>query len=328
MQTDSFHVADIPNGVSRRQILVIGATGTIGAYLYKHLDRSKFSVYGTFSQNAVANLMQFDLANQRLKSLPLKLQKGDWALLCAGMTNIDACKRHPTLSNSINATGTIRLIDDLLALGINILFFSSDYVFSGKKGNYSEDDAPDPITTYGTQKLEVETFIRESGGPVTVLRLSRILTTDPCDNSMLAEWVRSIASRRTIRCAADQFFSPTFVEDVVRGVHIVIMEQLHGLFHFCLPGRLNRSALLRQFLSVAQVQYDAIEEVNSSSFHFADNRSRDTSLNSAKFKQTTGFVFTPLAAGFALFEQARAFLQQSRLIGLSGEAYNSPQTTA
>src|SRR5262245_56467309 len=73
---------------------------------------------------------------------------------CAAMSKTLDCERHPELARTNNLEVTRVLAE--LATDIPLLFFSTDLVFDGTKGNYNERDAPNPLTVYAETKLAAE----------------------------------------------------------------------------------------------------------------------------------------------------------------------------
>lgn len=92
----------------------------------------------------------------------------DIVIHAAAVSSIDLCQRNYTRAVSVNAWGTNKLCE----LAENkVVLLSSEQVFDGKKGNYSEDDEPNPINDYGLTKLAAEGIVSMYGGKV--IRLSR-----------------------------------------------------------------------------------------------------------------------------------------------------------
>jgi len=245
------------------------------------------------------------LEKDRLSALPLRSWTWTHGLLCAGITGIDACKRDPAASRAVNVEGTIRVIDELVALGVRPVFFSSDYVFSGNKGGYVEEDRVDPITAYGRQKVEVESHLGEACAAALVIRLSKVFGVDASAEGMLAEWWRALERGETIRCAGDQWFCPTFVADVVNGVVRLLQKGAAGVYHLCQPERYTREQLLRGFAKHAGIDGYTLDVRRTEDFGFLDCRGRDVSMSPDKFVRETGCRFTPMRDCFRMFLEAR-----------------------
>ena len=74
----------------------------------------------------------------------------------------------------MNAEGTRHVARAAAAVGARLIHISTDVLFDGEKGNYSEEDPPSPITPYGRSKALAEEAVRASGAEAVILRTSLI----------------------------------------------------------------------------------------------------------------------------------------------------------
>ena len=132
-----------------------------------------------------------------------------------GIGKLELCARDPVGTGKVNVEGMQRVIDELASRRVEIIFTSSDAVFDGTRGNWTEDDKPNPVMAYGKQKVEVERYLASHAENWIVARLSKVVGSDPGDHSLFGEWIRKIDAREPIRCAADLVMNPIHVEDVV-----------------------------------------------------------------------------------------------------------------
>ena len=107
----------------------------------------------------------------------------------------------------MNVEDIKRLILGLIELEIKPVFTSTDQVFDGTKGDYSESDSTNPLSTYGQQKVEIELFLSTLEKEYLLLRLSKIYGIDPDDGTFFSGWLNAIRQGLPIRCAVDERFS-------------------------------------------------------------------------------------------------------------------------
>ena len=273
-----------------RGVLVVGASGRIGSVLLKHYADLGRPVLGLSAREG-KGLAVYRLEQDRIGEVAGDLRQWGVAIIAAGITAIDTCKRDVQYSRSVNVDGTLTLVRDLFSAGVLPVFLSSDYVFSGVRGNYTEMDVPDPVTEYGAQKVEVEKCLMQDACRVLVIRLSRIISSNPKENSLLSEWHAALVGKRTICCASDQWFAPTEVQDVAAGLDLLIASKASGLYHLCCPCRWSRAMLVRELARELGLQkYDLVEQPTGD-FQFLDGRGRDTTMNPGKFIARTGHTF-------------------------------------
>lgn len=88
------------------------------------------------------------------------------------MTNVDACEEIPERAYAVNALRPKNVALAVNNVGGKLIHISTDFVFDGEKGNYSETDEPNPISVYGKTKLEGENFILNGGVSASIYRTS------------------------------------------------------------------------------------------------------------------------------------------------------------
>ncbi len=205
------------------KLLLIGSEGFIGKHLAKKLQPALITHYKE-TKHIV------DLKNPHLENLPL--EGITHAIIAAGCANVKYCEENPNESYLVNVTGPLSLVSQCLERGIFPILFSTDYVFDGKKGNYTENDPTNPINTYGKQKGELEKCLPLiTQGNHLVLRLSKIFSTDRGDGSLLDEMVTLLSKGKPLKAATDQIFAPLHIDDLVDMLTLLIKEEAKGLFN-------------------------------------------------------------------------------------------------
>ena len=96
----------------------------------------------------------------------VRTEKPGAIIHCAALSKSPACEADPDLARKINVDATRALVE--AAAGIPFLFFSTDLVFDGRKGNYREDDEPNPLSVYAETKREAEEIVRQHPGHIIV----------------------------------------------------------------------------------------------------------------------------------------------------------------
>jgi dTDP-4-dehydrorhamnose reductase len=273
--------------------LIIGASGFVGRRLYSVLGPAR-SV-ATYYNRPFEGGVLYDAGKMSLREAVLENRdRFSHAFILHGVTNIDACARDPEGTGRVNVGGTRRAIDELIEAGITPVFTSSDAVFDGSRGLWTEEDATHPVLTYGRQKVEVERHLERAGAPYLVVRPGKVVGTTPAPGDMLAEWVAKLESGAAIRCAHDQVLTPVAVDDLVAAL-IALAEGGHtGLFHAGGPRPVRRDEFLHA-LAEEIGRYrritPRIARCSLNDFAFAEARPLDNSLSSRKLYQVLGREF-------------------------------------
>ena len=126
---------------------------------------------------------KFDAKNE--KSLKL-INKKDIVIILSNPGNIYFCEKNPEKLNKFLNNLTSNFLSNLNKK-TRIIFFSSDYVFSGKKNIYFDNSKTSPINKYGAHKVYIENYIKKRFNNYLILRLPKIFSNDLKINSIISE---------------------------------------------------------------------------------------------------------------------------------------------
>src|SRR5215207_2368956 len=209
---------------------ITGAGGLLGSHLAK-------SAPSTWSARALTRV-DLELTDFKAVEDLFKRERPRLVIHCAALSKTPACEANPDLAWKTNVEVTRVLCE--LAADIPLFFFSTDLVFDGRKGNYNEADAPNPLTVYGTTKVAAEEMVL-ANPKHTVIRTS--LNAGPTssgqssfDEQLHAAWIRG----ETTKVFADEFRSPTTANITARAVWELAAANVVGLFHIAGGQRLSR----------------------------------------------------------------------------------------
>jgi dTDP-4-dehydrorhamnose reductase len=215
-----------------------------------------------------------------------------------GAIDMEGCARDYDSTAAINVSSVIRVLEDSLAAGLVPVFISTDYVFDGSRGLWTEGDEPRPRMAYGAQKLEVEHWLAGQPGSWLITRLSKIVSGDTLTHSMLGQWVNELRGGRSFRCADDQIFSPAWVDDLAGALIRLADVEATGLFHVAGPAAFSRIDLLRLLVREVQAVDPLVRaEITPCGLHdlpFLEKRPLDTSLAIDKLQACIGWRFKPM----------------------------------
>jgi dTDP-4-dehydrorhamnose reductase len=219
------------------KILILGGDGMLGQELARTLTATH-DVHLTLRQPLAAYRHLSDASRRAAVG---GVDAGDWAHLsdviersapdavinCIGIVKQRKDAKSPIPSLEINSLLPHRLNELCGRIGARLLHFSTDCVFSGRRGNYTEADEPDPVDLYGRTKL-----LGEVGEPPGLtLRTSIIGLEERAHTTGLIEWF--IAQRGTIKGFRRAIYTGLTTAAMARLVDRLLDEHagLHGLWH-------------------------------------------------------------------------------------------------
>lgn len=213
-------------------ILIIGASGFVGSLLYEILTRED-KVVGTFypRQLEVKGLKYLDITDRKSVEALIKEIKPAVIILTAALTYVEYCEDHPKEAFEINVLGTTNVA--LMAKEINakLVFFSTEYVFDGKAGPYSEEDQPNPISYYGKTKLEGEKVIRDNLGDYLIIRTTVVYGYEKDGKNFIMQLIQKNKAGLIMNIPIDQYGSPTFRDNLVEATIELIQKDKRGIYN-------------------------------------------------------------------------------------------------
>jgi len=152
------------------KILVTGGSGLLGRKFVSLLG-GEHKVIGTYHSKFYSGLTPLNLDNEAEIYNVLSQEKPQLVIHTAAMTDVAQCEKQKFEAFRINTLGSVNLSNLCFDLGIKLVYFSTDYVFSGNHSPYVETDEPHPINFYGLSKLEAERIIGAVFPEAIIIRL-------------------------------------------------------------------------------------------------------------------------------------------------------------
>ena len=271
------------------RVLILGASGMLGHKLWQ-VCRDRFDTWATvrsrkweylrynlFDPNRLIDAVdasEFATVEQALKTVEPNV-----VINCIGITKQLPMAKDPVMSIMINALFPQQLAQLCKSVNARLIHISTDCVFSGRKGMYTEDDVPDGDDLYGRSKLLGEI----SGFNCLTLRTSIIGRELQADHG-LVEWFLSNHGR-AVRGYTNAIFTgfPTLNIAIVIGDIIETHTGLLGTYHVS-SDSISKYQLLCLFRDIFNVPIE-IEPFPDVCI--------DRSLDSSRFRALTGFVPSP-----------------------------------
>lgn len=225
--------------------LVIGASGQVGASLLTVLRARGHERQGTHGAHPVPGLAPLDLTDHAAVERLIASSRPDWIFCPGGLSHVDYCEDHADEAFAINRDGVRAAARAAEATGAGFVFYSSDYVFDGVGGPFSETDAPRPLSVYGRSKWEGEQAVMTACRRAIVIRTSVVYGPEGQEKNFVYQLLRACRSGQGFRPAVDQRASPSYNPDVAAASVELAERELLGLWHVAGSETLDRYAFAR-----------------------------------------------------------------------------------
>jgi dTDP-4-dehydrorhamnose reductase len=264
-----------------QSVWITGAGGLIGHSLVQVASRVAPDWEVTGWCRAQLDLTDFAAVRRCFHARPPQM-----VLHCAAISRSPECQANPALARRINVEATAVLAE--LAADIPFLFFSSDLVFDGRQGHYTETEPVNPLSVYAETKVAAEAVVLANPGH-TVVRTSINGGTSPGGQRAFNEEMRlAWQAGRTLTLFVDEYRSPIPAVGTAQAVWELMRAGGKGLYHVAGRERLSRW----QMGELIAARWSALQprlQRGSLRHYTGAPRSPDTSLDCAKAQALISF---------------------------------------
>jgi len=221
--------------------LIIGASGFVGNFLYEILSKEDKTI-GTFChrESKVAGFQYLDIRDRKSVEVLVKRIKPEIIILTAALTYVDYCEDNQKEAFEINVLGTTNVALLANEIKAKLIFFSTEYIFDGEKGPYSEIDIPNPINYYGKTKLAGEKVIITSLNDYLIIRTTVVYGYEKDGKNFIMQLIQKNKSGQIMNVPLDQYSSPTFRDNLVEATIELIQKEKRGIYNVVGAEVINR----------------------------------------------------------------------------------------
>ncbi|HVU07573.1 MAG TPA: SDR family oxidoreductase [Verrucomicrobiae bacterium] len=214
-------------------IWITGANGLIGNYFIQTAPR-----FAPRRKIRALTREQFDLLDFKAVEHEFQKDKPQLVIHCAAITSVAAAQKNPALAKKVNVEAAKFLAE--LTTEIQFVFFSTDLIFDGRKGNYHEADSPNPLHFYGETKAAAEEVVLRNPKHLVVRTSINGGISRAGDRSFNEQLKGSLQNSGGMKLFTDEFRSPIFAGETARAVWELAEKKSAGIFHVAGAEKLSR----------------------------------------------------------------------------------------
>jgi dTDP-4-dehydrorhamnose reductase len=291
------------------RLIVTGASGLLGASLVLEASAAH-DVVAIYNRHQVefphVASRQADLTNGLdVRQIYEDIQP-EAVVHCAAGTAIDDLEKDPKLAMRLNCDMAGDLARAAKEHNARFIHVSTDAVFDGRKGRYSETDCPSPINEYGRSKLAGEAAVQREHPQALIIR-TNIYGWSPGWKSTLAEWfVKNLEAGADVPGFIDIHFSPILVNDLARILLKLIDHDMQGIVH--IPGAdcVSKHAFGVLVAEALNLNADRVFESTADDASFAAPRPKNTCLLGEMVQNQLGIQLPSIHDGVTQLLELRA----------------------
>jgi dTDP-4-dehydrorhamnose reductase len=227
------------------RIAVTGANGLVGSRVCGLLAAGGHEVTGISRgpkrTSGAFRYASCDLTNEAQTRAVLGGRTPELIIHCASMTDVDACQREPQKAYAENVLATGHVAASAREAGAHLVHVSTDYVFDGENGPYTEDSLPNPRGAYALTKHAAEEVVRTLCPSWAIARTAVVFGWPPAAKLNFGAWlVTALAEKKPTKLFQDQRVSPTLAGNLAAMLAEIGLKRAAGVWNLCGKDQVSR----------------------------------------------------------------------------------------
>ncbi len=293
------------------KILVTGSNGLLGQKIVNQCIKRKIEFIAT----SLGSNRNLHCPSKNYYSLDIR--KAEEVFNCistfepthvihtAAMTNVDQCELNPEDCQELNVQATKNLWEACKENNIHFQLLSTDFIFDGEKGNYSETDEPNPISIYAQSKVDAEKLLlNDENKNWSILRTIIVYGQgENLSRTNIICWAKdALGKNQPMNIIDDQFRAPTWADDLAWACIRVCELNKKGIFHISGPETMSIYQIVCKVAEFYHLNKDLVQKTDSSTLNQPAKRPPKTGFNLTKAKTELGYNPKTLEETLALLK--------------------------
>ena len=272
------------------KLFLTGASGLLGHALASNFLEAGWEVHASSNKRRIKNerlkLHPIDLTRIEDLGTLIKQIQPEAIINAAALTVPAACEKDPLLSEALNVKLPIAIATYAASEGIRFVHFSTDMVFDGKHGYYTEKSSTNPTNLYGEHKLQAEDRISEICSAACIIRLPLLMGNSPAGTRSVHEALWSSWSQnKTTPLFEDEWRTPVSVSNVASLTNeLISTTTIQGLFHWAGATAVNRWEMGARISGKLGVSKRLLQRTLARDFSQFKDRPLNLTMDSSKLK--------------------------------------------
>lgn len=295
-------------------VLITGSNGLLGQTLVSIFTREgEYKIVQSSIENSPAidyghPYHQLDITNKdQVKNFVADI-KPNIIINAAAMTNVDLCESERELCWKLNVDAVKHLIIASRIVNAKVVHYSTDYVFDGKNGPYTEEDIPSPVSFYGRSKLASENALISSGIRHIIIRTMVLYGIGLNIKPNFALWlIDKLKNGQPVNIVTDQIGNATIVDDLAFGTLRLLENDRTGLYNIAGEDLISRYDFTLKMCEVFEFDKRLVLSILTKDLNQPAPRPLNSGLITLKARSELGLNFMNSLEGLRLLKSQLGF---------------------
>ena len=278
------------------KILITGANGLLGQAVVNLFKRETDYnlIISSFEEQPFfyteSHYYELDITKRdALKKIMTELSP-DVIINCAAYTDVDKCETERELCWRLNVDAVKNLIIASRMNNSRIIHYSTDYVFDGKNGPYTEESKPNPLSFYGRSKLASENALLTSGVNFNIIRTVVLFGTGSKVKQNFALWLLNrLKNNEPVNIVDDQVSNSTMADDLAYGTLKIIEQGNKGIYNIAGKDIISRFEFAMKLCEVFKFDKHMVNRIKTRDLNQPAPRPLKSGLITLKAEAELGF---------------------------------------
>jgi dTDP-4-dehydrorhamnose reductase len=291
------------------KILITGSNGLLGqklVYLLQKYPEHQFLAtargVNRVTQAGSFQYQSVDITNRDEVMKIAESYRPDAVIHTAAMTQVDDCEDQRELCWNLNVDAVANWIEACKSVNAHLVHVSTDFIFDGLHGPYTEEAVAAPLSYYGESKLEAEKLVLDSGISASIIRTVLVYgIAEDMSRSNIVLWAKgALEKQQPIKVVDDQFRTPTLAEDLAMGCYLAAVQKANGVYNISGKDFMSIRELVARVARYFKLDDSLVQTVSSSTLNQKAKRPPRTGFILDKARRELGFEPHSFEEGIAL----------------------------
>jgi len=245
------------------KILVVGSNGLLGEGILHIANKTNHNIVPTyFEKKDHVQKLKLDIRDEHQVNNLLTKIEPDVVINASSITNPELCKENPENAYLTNVDGVKNLAKTCNMLGSYFIQLSTEYVFDGKNGPYTELDKPNPISIYGKTKYISEKTTLAINSDFCIARTAMLFGWSKTKSNLATYTISKLRNKENIKVIDDQIVSPSYNNNIGEMLIEIGEKKLSGIHHVSGASIVSRYEFALKLANIFHLNDSLIEPIS------------------------------------------------------------------